>query len=898
MGLRQIQFLFTTNTLAVGPYDLYANSISPANLIAGDLSLNTLKAGVIYSVDDAVNTFIIYNQTCNSSQLHTVQAVSPSPTPSITPTVTPTKTITPTPTITITPTSTVTPTVTPSITTSPIAINIDFGTGFANSTFGSGVYGLIKSNGKYFVNGGFGTYRSQTPSYATSINQDGTINPAWSGKTSSTSRNNILGSQIDSDGDFYFTGGTGNWNGFSYSQIVKVNQSGVAYTSWTPTLHATFTDPSNTLQILNNKLYVGGSGRIGSVNIDGSTNSLFKTNVLANGTGRIMQANGKLFWGGNLTSYFWDDPVGTVNYFATKGLIYINEDGTPNTAFNFTRDVDDAAVNAIVYDPTINKYYIGGYFNAFNNSGVNTVIRLNADFSYDSTFTAGAVAGGNAATALTLTPEGKLLAGFQNGTIYLYNSDGSVNTSYYTFGTGGNTQINGLYVETDNSLIIYGNFTSFNGTTANNIIRLPSTIIISPSVTPTITATPTKTPSITATPSITPSITVSPSITPTKTTTPSITPTITKTPSITLTPSITPTPTITKTPTPTITPTKSIPISPYRTITISNPQSNIYDACSQILGLTEYIDNTLSITTGLIMYANSALTIKTYTYNPGGYTWLKDSKDNKTYVVTFDANGVIFTVQDCTTLPSQTPTPTPTITPTKTPTITPTPSLPYSTFSIYANAATGTDPKQGWGTYQNACAGTGIPVTVYVNATGITSVAQAVSAGRSLYISNNFISGNLYNGGNTWFKTQSQVGGDYYQLGTAGDIFNYNTCPAPSPTPTVTPTITVTPSITPSITVTPSITKTPSPTPTPTPVYYEFPITTGYGDSTGACADSLGTSRSIYGSSPSFLSNSVFYDDNDLIAIYVGSNLYYKNTANNEYVQINNSGNQTAGGTC
>jgi hypothetical protein len=811
MGLRQIQFQFTTNTLAVGPYDLYANSISPFNLIAGNLNLSTLKAGVIYSVDDTVNNFVVYNQTCASSQTYSVPAVSPSPTPSITPTVTPTKTITPTPTTTITPTSTVTPTPTPSITSTPIIINIDFGTGFANSTYGSGVYGLLKYNGKYIANGGFGTYRGQTPSYGTSINQDGTINTLWTGKTSSTSRNAINGSQIDSNGDIYFTGGTGTWNGFSYTKIVKVNQSGVAYTNWTPSLQSTFTDPSNTLQLLNNKLYVGGNGQIGSANLDGTINSTFKTNIVADGTGKILQANGKLFWGGNLTAYFWDDPVGTNNYFATKGLVYINEDGTPNTSFNFVRGAENGAVNAIVYDPVINKYYVGGYFTSFNGTAVNTVIRLNVDFSYDSTFTAGAIAGGNAATALTLKPDGKLLAGFSNGVIYLYNSDGSVNTSYYTFGTGGNAQINGFYVEYDDSVIVYGNFTSFNGTSANNIIRLPSIIVVSPSVTPSITATPTKTPSITATPSITPSITVSPSITPTKTTTPSITPTTTITPSITSTPSITPTPTITKTPTPTVTPTKSIPASPYRTITISNPQSNVYDACSQISGLTEYIDNTLSITAGLIMYANSALTIKTYTYNPGGYTWLKDSKDNKTYVVTFDVNGVIFTVQDCTTLPSQTPTPTPTITPTVTPTITPTPSLPYSTFSIYANSATGTTPKQGWSTSQLACDGTGIPVTVYVNQIGITSVAQAISAGKSLYISNNFIVGNLYNGGNTWFKTQSTVGGNYYQLGTAGDIFNYSVCPSPTPSPTVTPTVT------PTITVTPTVTKTPSITPTITP---------------------------------------------------------------------------------
>ena len=884
MGLRQIQFLFTTNTLAVGPYDLYANSISPSNLIAGNLSLSTLKAGVIYSVDDAVNTFIIYNQTCNSSQLHTVQAVSPSPTPSITPTVTPTKTKTPTPTTTITPTSTATPTPTPSITSTPITINIDFGTGFANSTFGSGVYGLIKTNSKYFVNGGFGTYRSQTPSYATSINQDGTINPAWSGKTSSTSRNAILGSQIDSNGDFYFTGGAGNWNGFSYTNIVKVNQSGVAYTSWTPSLHVTFTDPSNTLQLLNNKLYVGGNGRIGSVNIDGSTNSLFKTNVFANGTGKIMQANGKLFWGGDLTAYFWDDPVGSGNFFATKGLIHINEDGTPNTAFNFTRNVDNAAVNAIVHDPSINKYYVGGYFNIFNNSGVNTVIRLNSDFSYDSTFTAGAIAGGYGATALTLKPDGKLLAGFQDGTIYLYNSDGSINTSYYTFGTGGNAQINGFYVEYDDSVIIYGNFTSFNGTTANNITRLPSTIITSPSVTPTITATPTKTPSITATPSITPSIAVSPSITPTKTTTPSITPTTTVTPSIALTPSITPSPTVTKTPTPTPTPT------PTRTPTYyyyvldrcdgSGDQQQIRTSTQANIGNVVKYDNFCYEITDLAL-SGAQLEDETVYINCSecGFTPTLTPTPTPTVTPTITVTPSITTTPSITRTPSITVTPsittTPsiTITPSITPTVTPTTSTPCFGYNLTP-------------VFDTTCNRSGDDVTAYKVTGGSLEVGNI-----------------LYNScGGTTLLTGFYSDGTWRYVVNVGEITNKISCIDPSfsptPTPTVTPTITVTPSITPSITVTPSITKTPSPTPTPTPVYYEFPITTGYGDSTGACADSLGTSRSIYGSSPSFLSNSVFYDDNDLIAIYVGSNLYYKNTANGQYVQIDNSGNQIAGGTC
>jgi len=80
-------------------------------------------------------------------------------------------------------------------------------------------------------------------------------------------------------------------------------------------------------------------------------------------------------------------------------------------------------------------------------------------------------------------------------------------------------------------------------------------------------------------------------------------------------------------------------------------------------------------------------------------------------------------------------------------------------------------------------------------------------------------------------------------------------------------------------------------------VYYSFPITTGYGDSASACGDSS-TNMSIYGSSPSFLSNATFYNDYTLISPFDGSNFYYSNTSNNEYVQISSIGSQTAGGTC
>jgi hypothetical protein len=80
-------------------------------------------------------------------------------------------------------------------------------------------------------------------------------------------------------------------------------------------------------------------------------------------------------------------------------------------------------------------------------------------------------------------------------------------------------------------------------------------------------------------------------------------------------------------------------------------------------------------------------------------------------------------------------------------------------------------------------------------------------------------------------------------------------------------------------------------------VYYAFSLTAGGIDSATACADSFGA-ITLYGSNISFLSNATFYNDYTLLSPYDGSDLYYKNVANNEYVQISSIGSQTAGGSC
>jgi hypothetical protein len=80
-------------------------------------------------------------------------------------------------------------------------------------------------------------------------------------------------------------------------------------------------------------------------------------------------------------------------------------------------------------------------------------------------------------------------------------------------------------------------------------------------------------------------------------------------------------------------------------------------------------------------------------------------------------------------------------------------------------------------------------------------------------------------------------------------------------------------------------------------VYYAFSLTAGAIDSSTACADSS-AAVTLYGSNVSFLSNATFYNDFTLLSPFDGASLYYKNVANNEYVQISGIGSQTAGGSC
>ena len=173
--------------------------------------------------------------------------------------------------------------------------------------------------------------------------------------------------------------------------------------------------------------------------------------------------------GGNLGSY---------NGTSANKIIRLNPDGSIDSSF-----VTGTGFNSIVEEITVQsdgKIVVGGGFTGYNGTSANRIIRLNADGSVDTSFVSG-FGFNNFVFSIIIQSDGKILVGgsfddyngMSENKIIRLNSDGSKDTSF-VIGTGFNGDILSVAIQTDGKILIGGGFGTYNGTGANNIIRLNS----------------------------------------------------------------------------------------------------------------------------------------------------------------------------------------------------------------------------------------------------------------------------------------------------------------------------------------------------------------------------------------------------------------------------------------
>jgi uncharacterized delta-60 repeat protein len=164
-------------------------------------------------------------------------------------------------------------------------------------------------------------------------------------------------------------------------------------------------------------------------------------------------------------------------------LVLLNSDGTKDTAFNI-EDGFDSGVYSIVPLPG-GKFLIAGAFTTYRGVSANGIIRLNSDGTRDTTFDMGAGFNG-AVYLIALQPDGKcvVVGGFtqyrslDSKAIVRINPDGTKDTSFNTgtFPTEGfsNAFVEYISIRPDGKFLVGGDFTSYSGSNAARIIRLNS----------------------------------------------------------------------------------------------------------------------------------------------------------------------------------------------------------------------------------------------------------------------------------------------------------------------------------------------------------------------------------------------------------------------------------------
>lgn len=289
--------------------------------------------------------------------------------------------------------------------------------------------------------------------------------------------------------NFLFYGGFSGYNGTVKTKLCEIDLSGNIITSFSGSVNnGNPFRPSNILEtpdgiyIACDFTLVNGvtANRIVRLAQDGSTDTAFNSGTGFNDyVGQISKdSNNKIIVTGRFTSY---NGVPTISR-----IVRLNPDGSLDTTFNIT-----GSTNTTVSTNTIDslgRIYVTYYGNVFNGKSQSGLIRLLSDGSVDTSFNVGLGIDTplNKVNRIAIDTAGRI---YLYGAVIIYNGvtinrlvrlneNGSIDTTFNT-GTGFNpenpTNAYGIYNITffpDNSLLVYGEFTNYNGATVFRLVKI------------------------------------------------------------------------------------------------------------------------------------------------------------------------------------------------------------------------------------------------------------------------------------------------------------------------------------------------------------------------------------------------------------------------------------------
>lgn len=349
--------------------------------------------------------------------------------------------------------------------------SFDTGVGFNNTIFSV----VIQPDGKILVGGNFTTYKGITENKIIRLNPDGTKDTSFNVGTGFNSTVNSI--SLQPNGKIIVSGDFTVYQGIGQNRIIRLNPDGTKDTSFN--IGTGFNSVVRTTATLpNGKILVGGNFfifngvfeyKIICLNSDGTKDTFFNAGTGFNSDvySIFIKSDQRILVGGNFINY-----QGNLE----RRMICLNYDGTKDTSFNLGTGFD-GDVYTMVEQPD-GKLIVGGNFNLYNGTTEKRIVRLESDGTKDTSFNIG-TGFSSSVLSIALQPDGKMAVGgtfvsykgvTENRIVYL-NSDGTRIPSFFN-GDGFNPSVYATAYQPDGKILVGGEFSIYKGITENSLIRL------------------------------------------------------------------------------------------------------------------------------------------------------------------------------------------------------------------------------------------------------------------------------------------------------------------------------------------------------------------------------------------------------------------------------------------
>lgn len=343
---------------------------------------------------------------------------------------------------------------------------------------------LALPTGKILISGTFSLYNDDyTAIKIARLNADGSFDSSFlASPGAGVSNSSISNVYYDAPNQNYYV--VGSFTGFNgatgvtIKNLVKLNDSGIVDTTFNT--GSGFNFSANSINMQNDgKLLIGGSfssfngtavQNLIRLTPDGNLDPTFNnTNSTTGGVYEIKIVGNNIFIGGNFTTY---------SGYSAGRFAKLSADGIFDNTFNTGQTGATGSVSNILIN-TDGSFFISGSFNAYNDFNANYFSHINSDGSVDHSYNLGTGSDG-AINAIAVQSDKKILiAGAQssfNGVISArltrLNSNGTLDTTFNSSGTGANGTLNALAIQPDGKILVGGTFTKYNGNTVSNFIRV------------------------------------------------------------------------------------------------------------------------------------------------------------------------------------------------------------------------------------------------------------------------------------------------------------------------------------------------------------------------------------------------------------------------------------------